>query len=167
MRRSTLPLIASGLLVLAGCGDRPGYDDSAVESYLVSSQADLFGAAGDKATATCPDDRELREGMTLTCTLTVSGAKLPYRVRLTHVQDEKRVSVTARPDGVLVSGAKLRSYVRSTLPRTSTGANVDCGAPFVVVDVGASVDCTLTLGSQEKPIKVKVVDTVGRVSISS
>ena len=167
MRRATLPLIASALLVIAGCGDRPGYDDAAVESYLVKSQADQFGAAGDKARAACPDDRELREGMTLSCTLTVSGAKLAYRVTLTNVDDEQRVNIAARPDGVLVSGAKLRSYVRSTLPRTSVGANVDCGAPYVVVDVGASVDCTLTLGSQEKPIKVKVLDKVGRVSISS
>jgi hypothetical protein len=167
MRRSALPLLASGLLLLVGCGESPGYDDAAVESYLVEGQSSLFGAAGDKATSTCPDDRELREGMTVTCTLTVSGAKLPYRVKLTNVHDEERVTVVARPDGVLVSGAKIRSYVRSTLPRTSAGADVDCGSPFVVVDVGATVECTLTLGSQEKPLEVKVLDTVGRVSIRS
>ena len=85
---------------------------------------------------------------------------------LTNVHD-KRVTVVARPDGVLVSGTKIRSYVRSTLPRTSAGADVDCGSPFVVVDIGKSVDCTLTLGSQEKPIKVTVLDEVGRVSVSS
>ena len=166
MRRRVVPLLAAGLLLLAGCGESPGYDDAAVEAHLVKSQASLFGPAGDKARATCPADRELREGMTVTCTLTVSGAKLPHRVKLTNVHD-KRVTVVSRPDGVLVSGTKIRSYVRSTLPSTSAGANVDCGSPFVVVDVGKSVDCTLTLGSQEKPIKVTVVDKVGRVSVSS
>ena len=166
MRRPVVTLLAGGLLLLAGCGESPGYDDAAVESYLVKSQSSLFGVAGDKARATCSDDRDLREGMTVACTLTVSGAKLPYRVKLTHVHD-KRVTLVARPDGVLVSGAKIRAYVRSTLPDTSAGANVDCGGPFVVVDVGKSVDCTLTLGSQEKPITVKVLDEVGRVSVSS
>ena len=166
MGRRVLPLLAAGLLLLAGCGERPGYDDAAVASYLVKSQSSLFGPAGDKARATCPDDRDLTEGMTVTCTLTVSGAKLPYKVKLTNVH-EKRVTVVARPDGVLVSGTKIRAYVRSTLPSTSAGANVDCGGPFVVVDIGKSVDCTLTLGSQEKPIKVTVLDKVGRVSVSS
>ena len=166
MRRPTLPLVVAGLLLLSGCGDRPGYDGSAVESYLVTSQADTFGAAGAKARATCPDDRDLREGMTVTCRLAVAGAKLPYRVKLTHVH-AKRVTVSARPDGVLVSGTRLRAYVRTTLPRTAAGANVDCGGPFVVVDVGSSVSCMLTLGSQEKPIRVKVLDDAGRVSISS
>jgi hypothetical protein len=104
--------------------------------------------------------------MRVTCTLSVSGAKLPYRVRLTNVHAD-RVTVAARPDGVLVSGTKLRNYVRTTLPDTAAGADVDCGGPFVVADVGSSVDCTLTLGSQQKPIKVKVLDDAGRVSISS
>ena len=166
MRRRVLPLLASGLLLLAGCGERPGYDDAAVESYLVKSQSSLFGEAGDKAKATCPDDRDLREGMTVTCTLTVSGSKLPYKVKLTNVHD-KRVTLVARPDGVLLSGAKIRYFVRSTLPTTSAAANVECGGPFAVVAVGKTVDCTLTLGSQEKPIKVTVLDKVGRVSVKS
>lgn len=165
MRRGVVPLLAVGFL-LTGCGERPGYDDAAVESYLVTSQRSLFGAAGDRARATCPEDRELREGMTVACTLTVSGAKLPYRVRLTNVRAE-RVKVVARPDGVLVSGTKIRSYVRSTLPRTAVGADVDCGDPFVVVAIGKSVDCTLSLGSQEKPIQVTVLDEVGRISVRS
>ena len=62
MRRRLVPLLAAGLLLLAGCGESPGYDDAAVESYLVKSQASLFGSAGDKARATCPADRELTRG---------------------------------------------------------------------------------------------------------
>ena len=156
-----------GLLLLAGCGgDRPGYDDAAVESYLSTSQADTFGTAGDVGKATCPGDLELREGMTFVCKLDVSGAKLPYKVRLTNVHEEK-VSISAAPDGVLVSATKLRDYLRATLPKSSAAADVDCGGAFVVAKVGASLPCTMTLGAQEKPIKVTVKDETGRVSIGS
>ena len=43
--RRRVSLAAAGLLLLAGCGERPGYDDSAVEAYLVDSQAGKFGSA--------------------------------------------------------------------------------------------------------------------------
>jgi hypothetical protein len=165
MRRRSLALVAGGLLVLAGCGDTPGYDAAAVESYLVTSQADTFGATGVDS-ASCPADRELAEGMQLTCTLKVSGAKLPYRVTLRNVHEPK-VTVTAHPDGVLVSGAKLSSFVRSTLPKDAKGADVSCGGPFLVARVGTKVDCALVLGSQEKPLTVTVLDKAGRVSIGS
>ena len=170
MSRASVSRAALGgvaLLLLAGCGgDRPGYDDAAVESYLTTSQADTFGTAGDVGKATCPGDLELREGMTFVCKLEVSGAKLPYKVRLTNVHEEK-VSISAAPDGVLVSGTRLNNYVRGTLPKASEAAKVDCGGAFFVADVGESLPCTMTLGSQEKSIKITVKDDTGRVSIGS
>jgi hypothetical protein len=166
MRRHTLALAAAGLLLLAGCGDSPGYDDATVGAYLVKSQAATFPTA-EITKASCPKDRDLREGMTITCTLFVSGASLPYRVKLTHVHSG-RVTITAHTDGVLFSRSKLRDFVRTTLPRTASGADVNCsGGAFLVAHVGSSLNCTLTLGSQEKPMKVKVLDDSGRVSIGS
>jgi len=163
MRR--VGLAAAGLLLLAACGESPSYDAAAVEDHLVESQAGTFGDA-EVTGASCPEDRELEEGVRLTCTLTVDGAKLPYRVTLTDVHDDQ-VTVAARPDGVLVSGAKLSAFVRSTLPKSSAGADVDCGGAYVVAPVGTKVDCMLVLGSQEKPITVKVLDDAGRVTIGS
>lgn len=165
MRARALALGAAGLLLLAGCGDAPGYDHAAVEGYLVSSQSTALGGA--KVTgASCPHDRSLREGMSLTCTLAVSGTKLPYRVRLTHVH-ARRIRVTATPDGVLVDGSKLVAYVRSTLPHDATGATVRCGAAYVVTHVGDSLTCTMVLGSQQKDVKLKVTDPSGTVSLAS
>jgi hypothetical protein len=165
MSRRWIALAAAGLALLAGCGQSPGYDATAVESYLVKSQAATFAPAAKVSRASCPSDLDLREGMRFTCTLSVSGARLPYRVRLTHVHDT--VVVHAAPAGVIVSGAKLRDFVGTTLPKDSAGATVDCGGPFLVAAVGSSLDCTLVLGSQETPMKVKVLDTSGRVSIGS
>jgi hypothetical protein len=165
MTRRATGLAVVGLLLLAGCGQSPGYDAAAVESYLATSQAATFAPTAQVSRAACPSDQELREGMTFTCTLSVSGSKLPYRVTLTHVHDT--VEVAAAPAGVIVSGAKLRAFVRTTLPKDSAGAQVDCGGPFVVAAVGSTVDCTLELGSQATPMKVKVLDETGRVSITS
>ena len=165
MSRRVVALAAAALLLLAGCGESPGYDAGAVEAYLAKSQAATFAPTGHVGRATCPSGLALREGMTFTCTLAVSGSRLPYRVRLTHVHGD--VSVSAVPKGVLVSGTKMRAFVRSTLPRQAHAADVDCGGPFVVAPVGSSIDCTLVLGSQTRPVKVKVLDAAGRVSIAS
>jgi hypothetical protein len=170
MRRGTAmrtALASASLLFVAGCaGEQPGYDDAAVESYLATSQVGTFGPAGKVGDASCPSGLELEEGMTFTCKLEVSGAKLPYRVRLTHVHDAK-VSISARPDGVLLSAARLRDYIWGTLPTSSAEAAVDCGGAYVVAKVGATLPCRLTLGSQVKALKVTVKDESGRVSIGS
>jgi len=169
MSRPRLPgavILIGALGLLAGCGDRPGYDESAVESYLASSQAATFGPSAKVGKASCPGDLELKEGMAFTCKLSVDGARLPYRVRLTHVHDAK-ISIAAKPDGVILSATKLGEYVGRTLPKTSAGAAVDCGGAYVVAKVGATLPCTLTLGSQETPIKVTVKDESGRVQVSA
>lgn len=156
--------LAAGLLTLAACGDRPGYDRDAVESYLVETQGAAFAPAGTIEGATCPKGLDLREGMRFTCQLAVSGAQVPYRVRLTHVRDE-RMAVQAAPAGVLMSGTKLTEAVRGSLPKTSAAAAVDCGGPFFVAAVGDTISCRLVLGGQEKPIKVTVEDESGSVSV--
>jgi hypothetical protein len=134
-----------------------------VESYLVQSQQAVLG---DEVRASCPDDLETEEGMTFRCTLKVSGAAMPYRITLTDLDAEK-VTVSAAPDGVLISGVKVRDFVRTTLPKSSAAADVDCGGPFVVAEVGETLDCTLALGAQERPIKVTVKDEAGVVSVGS
>jgi hypothetical protein len=162
-----IAVAAACLALLTGCaGERPGYDDATVESYLARSQATTFDSTAKVGAARCPSSLELREGMRFTCTLEVSGARLPYRVRLTHVHDA-RMTVRAVPDGVIVSTAKLRAHLAGTLPKKSSGADVDCGGPFVVAKVGATLPCTLVLGSQEQPVKVTVKDETGRVQIGS
>ena len=166
-RLRSLVALGVGLVVVAGCGDRPGYDASAVEKYLVASQGWRFAGAGEVSKASCPSDRDLSEGMTVLCTLTVSGSKVPFKVTLTDVHADK-VKVTAAPDGVVISGARLRDVVASSLDTASQKATVDCGgAAFLVAKVGKTVDCTLVLGSQTKPFKVTIKDETGRVAIAS
>jgi hypothetical protein len=156
----------SALLVLAGCGERPGYDRASVEGYLARAQSGSYGADAKVGRASCPEKLALKEGMRFTCTLDVSGSAVPYRVRLTHVQARK-VTVQASPAGVVLPEVAVRDFVRSTLPRSSKGAGVDCGRRYLVAKVGQTLACKLTLGAQQKDIKVTVRDERGTIAVTS
>ena len=163
MKRASVLLVGT-LLLLAGCGDRPGYDASAVESYLVHMHGAPFSDGIDKAS--CPSHHDVSEGMTVRCTLTVSGSKIPYRVRLTNVHDDP-VTVSAEPDGVVLSRDKLRAVIGLSLPKGAARPAVDCGGSYMVAKVGQSLKCKATLGSQVSTFTVKVKDATGRVSVVS
>jgi hypothetical protein len=150
VKRASL-LLVSTLALVAGCGDRPGYDASAVESYLVHMHDAPFAEGIDKAS--CPAHQDVSEGMTLRCTLTVSGSKVPYRVRLT--------------DGIVLSRDKLRTVIALSLPKGAARPAVDCGGSYMVAKVGQSLKCMATLGSQVSTFTVKVKDATGRVSVVS
>jgi hypothetical protein len=165
VKRPTAVLVGM-LMLLAGCGDRPGYDASAVEGYLLHMQNSPFANLAIIDKAKCPAHHDLSEGMTVRCTITVSGSKIPYRVTLTNVNDDP-VTVSAKPDGVVLSRDKLRQVIGLSLPQGAAKAAVDCGGPFMVAHVGQSLKCQATLGSQVRTFTVKVKDTTGRVSVVS
>jgi hypothetical protein len=167
--RRVWALVVLGLLV-SGCGDSPAYDASAVESHLVRTQAAAYGDTAKVTAASCPAHEDLREGMTLTCSVTVGGARVPYAVRLTHVHSDHAMTVSARPQGVLLSAAKLRAEVQRAMPKGPKDVQVVCGragASLVVARVGQKLACQVVLGSQTRPISITVKDAKGRVSISS
>jgi hypothetical protein len=163
----TTALLGASLLLLSGCGDRPGYDRAAVERYLHASQGARFGGA-EVGAAHCPSRHALSEGMTVHCTLTVSGAGVPFVVTLRHVHAAD-VLVSAKPDGVLIPGSRLSQVVGTALPANARSAKVDCGGQraFVVAKVGETITCSAVLGSQSQSFKLTVKDTSGRVAISS
>lgn len=156
---------ALGVVLLAGCGDDPGLDTAAVESYLAGSQAAAFGADAHVGKAHCPGHPALEEGMTLRCTLAVSDASVPYRLTLHKVHSTK-VAVDVALDAVVLRSADVQDFVRAQLPKAFAGARVECGAEYVVTDVGETVECTVASGAQNKPVSVKVEDEEGRISIS-
>jgi hypothetical protein len=159
--------LVGGTMLVAGCGDTPRYQARAVEAYLVTSQRPAFSGGAQVEKAKCPADLELREGMSFVCTLTVSGAELPYRVRLTQVHAPRSLTVRARPDGVLFSKDRVTEFVAKKLPRSAQGSVVDCGGEYFVAKVGSTVDCMLRLGSQHDPLELKVLDEAGRLSTGS
>lgn len=153
-RRNRLLVGAAALLTLSACGDQPGFDAGSVEDYLVSSQRDAYPGA-EVGGAHCPSPLDLEEGMSFRCTLSVSGTEVPYSVRLTRVHSASpRVAVDAR--GIVVRASAAQRYLASSLPKTATGAKVDCGAAYLVVEEGDEVTCAVSLGGQREDVALHV-----------
>jgi hypothetical protein len=151
-------------LLATGCGNVPGLDTEAVETFLLQSQSSTYGDV-EIGPAKCPGSHELRNGMTLDCTVAVLDAKVPYRVRLTDVH-EKKVHAAVTLDAVVVMAKQIQKYVRSTLPSDFSSAEVTCGHEVIVTEVGNSIDCVVASGAQTKPLKVTVEDAEGHISIA-
>jgi hypothetical protein len=156
---------AAATVLLGGCGEKPGLDLSAVESYLAASQATTYGTDAAVGRAHCPGHPALKEGMTLRCTLTVSDASVPYRLTLHRVHSRK-VSVDVALDAVVLRATDIRAFVRKQLPKAFAKASVDCGGDYLVTDVGETVDCTVSSGAQKEKITVTVEDEAGRITIT-
>jgi hypothetical protein len=103
--------------------------------------------------------------MTLPCTLGVADADVPYQVRLRDVHATE-VQVDVALDAVVLLADEVERFVVSTLPKDFSSAQVACGSDVIVADVGDSVDCTVSMGAQSKPVAVVVEDEEGHVSIA-
>ena len=156
---------AAASVLLAGCGEDPGLDLGAVESYLTTSQASTYGTDADVGKAHCAGHPALKEGMSLRCTLAVSDASVPYRLTLRHVHSRK-VSVEVALDAVVLRATDVRDFVRKQLPKAFAEAGVDCGGDYLVTDVGRTVECTVSSGAQTEKVTVTVEDAAGRISIA-
>ena len=154
-----------GTVLLAGCGEDPGLDVDAVETYLAGSQAATYGSDAEVGSADCPGRPALKEGMTLRCTLAVSDASVPYRLTLRHVHSAK-VSVDVALEAVVLRADDVRDFVRQQLPKAFSDAGVDCGGDYLVTDVGETVKCTVSSGAQTRPVSVKVENEEGGISIA-
>jgi len=165
-KRPTVHLAACLLscLVATGCGDVPGLDTESVEAYLLQSQSTTYGEL-EVGPASCPGGQELRERMTLHCTVTVADADVPYRVRLTDVH-AKKVHASVTLDAVVLMSQQIQTYVRSTLPKDFSSAEVTCAHDVIVADVGDEIDCMVAQGAQTEPLKVTVEDASGHISVA-
>jgi hypothetical protein len=152
-------------LLTTGCADDPTYDPSAIESYLQSSQGSAFDGQ-EVGAATCPEDVALSEDVRIPCTLEVGGQPVPYQVRLSHV-DAQEVTVVAVPQATVIPTEKAEEYVLGSLPSDADGATVTCGQGAVlVVQAGASISCTVGLGSQTVSVLLEVIDDAGTVRVA-
>jgi len=156
---------ALGTVLLSGCGEEPGLDMDAVESYLATSQAATFGSDAEVGEAACQGHPALAEGMKLHCALVVSDASVPYELTLRHVRSEK-VAVDAALAAVVLRAADVGDFVRGQLPKGFRHATVGCGGDYLVAEVGETVECTVSSGAQTQTVEVTVEDEEGHVSIT-
>jgi hypothetical protein len=172
-------LVVLGLLaLLAGCG---GHEDRAaapardelvgtaeVERLLVSTQRRKSPRLR-VGTARCPDQVRLANGTRFTCTVQIEGTSAPYAVTLRDVDTGKATGRFAlQPAKPIIDVARIVGLIRSKLQATARAATVRCGAAKVrVVEVGAAISCTLTLGDGVQKVRAVVKDLEGTVVVRS
>jgi Domain of unknown function (DUF4333) len=111
----------------------------------------------------CPSKVKLTAGETFQCTADMEGAQLPITVTLTHVDTDKgEYDSSFKLAKPLINTDKAVKELQSNLPVELANATVDCGTPRVrVLEVGGTVECTVSKGKQRQVVRVVVDDVAG------
>ena len=137
-----------------------------VERLLVSTQKRKSPNLKVGA-ATCPDQVRLANGSKFTCTVLIEGTRAPYAVTLRDVDAAKATGRFAlAPAKPIIDVSRIVALIRSQLQPTARAATVRCGAAKVrVVEVGADIACTITLGDAVQNVRAQVKDLKGTVVV--
>jgi hypothetical protein len=163
-------------LLVAACGGAPrpaatpprdalvGTAD--VERLLVSTQRRTSPNL-EVGAASCPDQVRLANGTRFTCTVLIEGTRAPYAVTLRDVDAAKATGRFAlAPAKPIIDVSRVVALIRSRLRATARAATVRCGTAKVrVVEVGASIACTITLGDTVQKVTARVQDLKGTVVV--
>ena len=116
--------------------------------------------------ASCPDGVAARAGETFECIVVIEGVQAPFTVTIAEVLgDQVRYDLRSRLAIVDVVG--VADFIRSRLEESwRATARVDCGNVKVrLVEVGGTVDCTVTNGTQTRSIQAVVEDRDGTFTL--
>jgi Domain of unknown function (DUF4333) len=165
------------LVLLAACGgpeERPATPAAGdglvgtadVERLLVSTQRRKSPKLRVGA-ASCPDQVRLANGTRFTCTVQIEGTRAPYAVTL---RDVDATGATGRfalePAKPIIDVTRIVGLIRTKLQPGARGAEVRCGAAKVrVVEIGAGIACTITLGDAVQKVTAVVKDLKGTVVV--
>lgn len=153
--------IAAALL-LSACSSN-AYDAGTTEKYLKNSQKGKVRGL-PLGEATCPEDLELKEGMTFRCTLDIAGVAAPYTVRLTNV-DADKVQINLEPAKALIATGAVVDLVRGGLkPQYQEQAKISCGdEQLIVADPGTKIGCIVEVDGEKRQAVARVEDKDGKV----
>jgi hypothetical protein len=175
VRPRLLALVLAVLLAACGGGrptaapprDRDRLVGTAdVERLLVSTQKRKSPNL-EVGAATCPDQVRLANGTKFTCTVLIEGTRAPYAVTLRDVDAAKATGRFAlAPAKPIIDVSRIVALIRSQLQPTARAATVRCGTAKVrVVEVGADIACTITLGDAVQKVTAEVKDLKGTVVV--
>ena len=159
-------LLAAALL--AGCTITVGGGDTVDQASVTASIArwlkDQFPDVRVGGIA-CPSGVKLTAGRSFECTADMEGAQLPITVTLTHVDKDEYTS-SFKLTKALIDTDRAVEELRSNLPDKVNlelaSATVDCGGPRVrVVEVGGTIECTVSNGNARHVVRVVIEDVAG------
>jgi Domain of unknown function (DUF4333) len=139
-----------------------------VEKLLVSTQKRKSPLLRVGA-ARCPERVRLANGETFTCTVEIEGAIAPYEVTLRQVDAARGTGRFAlRPAKPIIDVTRVVGLIRGRLRPAARSATVGCGTAKVrVVEVGATIRCTVSLGGAARKVDAVVKDLDGTVVVKA
>jgi Domain of unknown function (DUF4333) len=111
----------------------------------------------------------LANGETFTCTVEIEGAVAPYEVTLRQVDAARGTGRFAlQPAKPIIDVTRVVGLIRGRLRPAARSATVRCGTAKVrVVEVGATIRCTVSLGGAARKVDAVVKDLDGTVVIKA
>jgi hypothetical protein len=174
VKRPVTALVLACLLAACGGADRPPaappgerlVATGEVEKLLVSTQQRKSPRLRVGA-ARCPEQVRLVDGERFTCTVEIEGAVAPYQVTLRQVDAAGGTGRFAlRPAKPIIDVTRIVGLIRGRLRPAARSATVRCGSAKVrVVEVGARIRCTVSLGGAARKVDAVVKDLDGTVVV--
>jgi len=122
------------MLALTGCGKK--LDNTSVENGIKDK------LAGREVTATsvsCPKDREVKQGDTFECTVTIEGGQT---LTVTLEQADANGTLNFDPGNQVLDGAAIASQLERALSSGSTTVTATCPPTPIVPGGNGSIECT-------------------------
>jgi len=161
---TTITLLLAAAL-LAGCSPsiKLGGSDTVDPARMTNAiRRQLQVPDGQLGSVACPKGVKLAEGVTFTCTADVEGALLPITVTLSNVDtDTGGFDYNFKLAKALIDTDSVVEEIDSKVP---VQASVACGPPHLrVVEVGGTIECTVSEGSKRQVVRAVVDDLDGTV----
>lgn len=163
MSRATALFLLLLLVLVTACGGSKRLNTDDVERKIGAAFTEQRKLPVEGVT--CPRKRRVKAGDVFTCTLTVAGSKVAFRVRQ---RGGGRVSAEATRS--IVDLRRAESTIAQTITR-QTGSHIraECGKERVVLkDPGDTFQC-IAFDASGEPVAVTVTvkDLVGNISLQA
>lgn len=161
MRRPLVAALALAAVAGAACGEPAVLDVPRSETRIGARLAETYDI--DVGTVTCPDDIEVEEGASFTCTATIGGEEVDIDVRQTD--SEGTLEVASRV--AILSTPRIEADIAETLADRFERDDVEvtCEGPEVrTEEPDATFTCEAVDGDETKEVEVRVRDARGALA---
>jgi hypothetical protein len=159
--RALAAAVAVAAVAVAGCGKPAVLDGPRSEDRIGERLAETYDV--EVGAVTCPDDVEVEEGATFTCTARVGGERVEVDVRQTD--DEGTLEVASR--SAILSTPRVEDDIAATLADRFARDDVEvtCAGPAVrIEEPDATFTCEAVDGDETKEVEVRVRDARGALA---
>ncbi len=159
--RVLVAVVAPLAVAVAACGQPAVLDGPRSEERIGERLAEAYDVAVGEVT--CPDDVEVEEGATFTCTAAVGDEEVDVDVR--QADGEGTLAVSSR--SAILSTARVEEDIATTLADRfeRDDVAVTCAGPEVrIEEPQATFTCEAVDGDETKQVEVRVRDARGALA---